>query len=138
LRTSWPLCGIGIGTCDKAGCGEKYEGYSGTHSAFGKGDAGIEDYNIRCSEPDKADAAAGVQRYCQVQQAGFEQVRAALKGFDQAWENLQEVYGRTRFVSYPAGYVPDRYFHVASQGEDLGWMIQAEELFHSMISAWLP
>ncbi len=72
------------------------------------------------------------------QQAGFEQVRDALKEFDQVWENLLQVYGKTRFVSYPDGYVPDRYFHVASQGEDLGWMIQPEKLFHSMISTWLP
>jgi hexosaminidase len=69
---------------------------------------------------------------------GLEQVRKAMADFQGAWTHLQEVYGKTRFVAYPEGYVPDRYFHLASQREDLSWMIQAEEMMHGMIEEWLP
>jgi hexosaminidase len=69
---------------------------------------------------------------------GIENVQKAMKEFQQAWTNLQSIYGKTRFVSYPAGYVPDRYsFHYASQREDLTWMIQAEEMFFGMIDKWM-
>lgn len=71
------------------------------------------------------------------QNEGFKQVKLAMHDFQQAWVSLKEVYSKTRFVSYPAGYVPDRYFHLASQREDLSWMIQAEEMFHVMIEKWL-
>jgi len=71
------------------------------------------------------------------QKAGIEQVKLAIQEFQHAWENLQQVYGKTRFVTYPANYVPDRYFHFASQREDLSWMIQAEELYHAMIEKWM-
>ena len=57
--------------------------------------------------------------------------------FDRAWENLKVVYAETRYIKYPDNHVPDRYFHFASQREDLTWMIQAEELFHQMISDWI-
>jgi hexosaminidase len=69
--------------------------------------------------------------------AGFEEVSDALAEFTRAWENLQSVYSETRFISYPVDYVIDRYFHFASQREDLSWMIQAEELFHQMIRDWM-
>ena len=52
-----------------------------------------------------------------------------MRDFDQAWSNLKSVYAITRFIVYPVNYVPDRYFHLASQREDLTWMIQVEELF---------
>ena len=64
-------------------------------------------------------------------------LRKTLADFEKAWEDLSNVYGKTRFVSYPAGYVPDRYFHFASQREDLTWMIQVEELLFGMINRWL-
>ena len=68
---------------------------------------------------------------------GAEKVRFTLTEFDKAWEDLQTVYGKTRFISYPSNYVPDRYYHFASQREDLTWMIQVEELFHQMINRWM-
>jgi hexosaminidase len=71
------------------------------------------------------------------QLAGAEKVREAMTGFQDAWEGLQTVYGKTRFVSYPEAYVPDRYFHFASQREDLTWMIQVEELYFGMIQRWM-
>ena len=71
------------------------------------------------------------------QLAGAEKLRNTLTEFDRAWENLQIVYGKTRFVSYPSNYVPDRYFHFASQREDLTWMIQVEELFYQMVNRWM-
>jgi hypothetical protein len=71
------------------------------------------------------------------QKAGIENVKKAIKEFDQAWKELHSVYSQTRFVSYPANYVPDRYFHSASQREDLSWMIQAEELYFGMIEKWV-
>jgi len=80
----------------------------------------------------KSDAADKNQ-----QQAGIKVVKVALKEFDTAWDNLQHVYSETRFIAYPDNYVPDRYFHFASQREDLTWMIQAEELYHSMVREWM-
>jgi hypothetical protein len=50
---------------------------------------------------------------------------------------VERVYGQTRFISYPVNYIPDRYFHLASQREDLTWMIQPEELFIGMIEKWM-
>ncbi len=71
------------------------------------------------------------------QRAGFENVKIACQEFQLAWAALKEVYGQTRFISYPPDYVPDRYFHLASQREDLTWMIQAQELYLGMIENWL-
>jgi hypothetical protein len=71
------------------------------------------------------------------QLAGFENLKKARQEFQQAWTDVKETYGRTRFVSYPPDYLPDRYFHLASQREDLTWMIQAQELYFSMIDQWL-
>ncbi len=68
---------------------------------------------------------------------GMEKVRAAIDLFNERWKALESVYSKTRFISYPDNYVPDRYFHIASQREDLSWMIQPEELFHKMIYKWL-
>ena len=71
------------------------------------------------------------------QKDGFRKVHASLQEFDEAWASLQKVYSKTRFISYPENYVEDRYFHFASQREDLTWMIQVEELLHPMIYQWL-
>ncbi len=71
------------------------------------------------------------------QKAGFVRVRKAISDFDQAWAELKNVYSETRFVSYPPGFIPDRYFHLASQSEDLTWMIQPETLFLGMIDKWI-
>jgi hypothetical protein len=65
------------------------------------------------------------------------EVKKALREFQQDWSALQSVYSQTRFISYPDNYIPDRYFHLASQREDLTWMIQAQELYHGMINKWL-
>jgi hypothetical protein len=61
--------------------------------------------------------------------ANSEEVRKAMANFSEKWEDLNRVYSKTRFTAYPSNYVPDRYFHLASQREDLTWMIQAQELF---------
>lgn len=71
------------------------------------------------------------------QKAGMESVRAALEEFAQVWANLQAVYAKTRFIAYPENYVSDRYFHIASQREDLSWMIQTEEKYHKLVLDWL-
>ena len=71
------------------------------------------------------------------QKAGFESVKTAMQEFHQRWENLNSVYSQTRFISNPPNFVPDRYFHLASQREDLSWMIQAEQLYYGMIEKWL-
>ena len=68
---------------------------------------------------------------------GIENVKKAINEFHQIWNDVQSVYGETRSVTYPANYLPDRYFHLASQREDLTWMIQAEELYIEMIEKWL-
>lgn len=62
-----------------------------------------------------------------------EEVVKAMANFKEKWENLNRVYSKTRFTAYPANYVPDRYFHLASQSEDLTWMIQAQELLFEKI-----
>ena len=69
---------------------------------------------------------------------GYAKVKEAVNNFWKTWDTVKQAYEKTRFVSYPPGYVPDRYFHVASQREDLSWMIQAEELFLEMVNKWLP
>ena len=71
------------------------------------------------------------------QKEGKKAVEEALQGFDKAWKHLQDVYAETRFIAYPPGYLPDRYFHFASQREDLTWMIQPEELFFPMVKEWI-
>ena len=72
------------------------------------------------------------------QKAGFESIKTAMQEFHQRWENLNSIYSQTRFISNPPNFVPDRYFHLASQREDLSWMIQAEQLYYGMIEKWLP
>ena len=95
-------------------------------------------YNLQSTIPDlllalkESDVADNVQKV-----SGFEDVRKAMKEFKQAWKELETVYSETRFVSYPANYIPDRYFHLASQREDLSWMIQTEELYFGMIDKWI-
>jgi len=72
------------------------------------------------------------------QKTGIENLKKSIKEFKQVWNDLQSVYGQTRFISNPNNGVPDRYFHLASQREDLSWMILAEELYLGMIEKWLP
>lgn len=69
--------------------------------------------------------------------AGLGKVETALDDFNRSWEKLKEVYSQTRFVAYPENYVPDRYFHFASQREDLSYLIQVEEKFHRMVREWI-
>lgn len=71
------------------------------------------------------------------QSAGMQQVKKALANFHLAWNTLQNVYSETRFIAYPSNYLPDRYFHLASQAEDLTWMIQAQQLYEGMIEKWM-
>jgi hypothetical protein len=94
-------------------------------------------YNLQSTIPDlllalkESDSPIKIQQY-----AGLEDVKKAIKIFQEAWKELENVYGQTRFISYPLNYVPDRYFHLASQCEDLTWMIQPEELYFGMIEKW--
>jgi hypothetical protein len=69
--------------------------------------------------------------------AGLEKIETALDEFNRYWENLKQVYAHTRFVAYPENYVPDRYYHFASQREDLSYLIQVEEKFHQMVREWM-
>lgn len=71
------------------------------------------------------------------QQKGAADLRMLLQQYQYKWTVLQKVYSQTRFIAYPAGYVPDRYFHLASQREDLTWMTQAQDMFNKKISKWL-
>ena len=70
-------------------------------------------------------------------QAGLAEVKKAIREFNWCWTDLINVYNETRFTSYPVNYIPDRYFHLASQREDLTWMIQPEELYFGMIEKWI-
>lgn len=89
----------------------------------------LPDLLLSLKESDTSDKA--------LQEGGLKDVRKSIEGFQKAWSELQKVYSETRFISYPANYIPDRYFHLASQREDLTWMIQPEELFFEMIDKWL-
>jgi len=68
---------------------------------------------------------------------GRMEVERALDRFDGAWRKLRDVYSETRFIESPPGYVKDRYFHFASQREDLSWLVQVEEKFHEKVRTWL-
>ncbi|MEP7374312.1 MAG: family 20 glycosylhydrolase [Chitinophagaceae bacterium] len=95
-------------------------------------------YNLQASAPrillalKKTDSPGKAQ-----QKSGIEEVKNALMQFREAWEEVQSVYSQTRFIAYPSNFVADRYFHLASQREDLTWMIQAEELYEGMIKKWI-
>ena len=67
-------------------------------------------------------------------EAGKDDIKKAIKYFQKSWKNLKDVYGKTRFITQPSNFVPDRYFHFASQREDLTWMIQVEELLFEEIN----
>jgi hypothetical protein len=95
-------------------------------------------YNLQVSAPRLLLALKKMDSPDKAQQkTGMEDVQNALIEFRKAWEEVQSVYSQTRFIVYPPNYVPDRYFHLASQREDLTWMIQAEELFEAMTKKWL-
>jgi len=95
-------------------------------------------YNLQSTIPDlllalkEGDTADKNQ-----QRAGIEDVKKTMKDFNRRWNDLKDVYSETRFITYPVNYVPDRYFHLASQREDLTWMIQPEELYLGMIEKWI-
>jgi hexosaminidase len=95
-------------------------------------------YNLQSTAPEillalkSCDTAdAGLRR------EGVDQLKASCLHFEERWKELGETYEKTRFVSDPPDYIPDRYFHPASQREDLSYMIQAEELLFGMIDRWL-
>lgn len=71
------------------------------------------------------------------QKVGIQQVQKAMDHFHLIWNRLQNVYSETRFIAYPSNYLADRYFHLASQAEDLSWMIQAQEIYEGMIKKWM-
>ena len=71
------------------------------------------------------------------QKTGKENVKKAMLDFQKSWEDVKSVYSQTSFIANPPNFVPDRYFHLASQREDLSWMIQAEEMYIGMINKWL-
>lgn len=95
-------------------------------------------YNLQSTAPrillalKQCDTADKAQR-----DAGIASVKAAIEIHRKVWSDLVDVYGETRFTSYPPSYVPDRYFHLASQREDLTWMTQADDMFIGMINKWL-
>jgi len=64
---------------------------------------------------------------------GLESVRKLLADFEKKWDKLEYVYGKTRFISYPENYVKDRYFHLASKREDLGWLRIIEDKIHKKL-----
>jgi hexosaminidase len=95
-------------------------------------------YNLQSTAPNlllalkESDSADKVQH-----DKGIENVKKTITEIHQVWNSVKSVYGETRFVSYPSDYIPDRYFHLASQSEDLTWMIQAQEMYIAMIEKWL-
>lgn len=95
-------------------------------------------YNLQISAPrillalkdcDTADKAK--------QKVGIENIKKTMRDFQKTWEDVKSVYSQTSFIANPPNYVPDRYFHLASQREDLSWMIQADEMYNGMIEIWL-
>jgi hypothetical protein len=68
---------------------------------------------------------------------GIASINSIKSEFHESWNHLKKVYGEVRFIEYPKNYVKDRYFHFASQKEDLSFMIQAEDLFYNKIDNWV-
>ncbi len=78
------------------------------------------------------------------QKSGMKDVKAALEYFDKAWDDLKNVYGKTRFYSYPPGYVMAKFLNTwpdkpdyADQGVDLSFLITPELQYHKMVQAWM-
>jgi hypothetical protein len=95
-------------------------------------------YNFQCTTPELLIALKETDVSDQTKQKqGFESITKAIKNFWKRWEELQSIYSQTRFISYPPSFVKDRFFHVASQREDLSWMIQPQELYFKMIEKWM-
>ncbi len=65
------------------------------------------------------------------------EIQYSIDEFHKAWEDLQTIYAKTRFIKMPENFVKDRYFHLSSQREDLSWMILDEENIEKMISELL-
>jgi hexosaminidase len=95
-------------------------------------------YNLQSTAPDlllaleKSDTGDKTEHT-----AGIAELKNAMALFEKRWAELKDVYAKTRFISYPPDYIPDRYFHLASQREDLSWMIQPQEMYFGMIGKWL-
>lgn len=95
-------------------------------------------YNFQTATPRLLLAVKQTDQVDKIQRLkGIEEVKHALTAMHQSWADLQETYSQTRFVVNPSNFIPDRYFHLASQREDLSWMIQAQELYEDMIQQWL-
>jgi hypothetical protein len=95
-------------------------------------------YNLQSTLPELILALKESDSSDKVQQSsGVAKVKKAMNNFKKTWTELESVYSETRFISYPPDYIPDRYFHLASQREDLTWMIQPEELYFGMIDKWM-
>jgi len=81
-------------------------------------------YNLQSTVPHillalkQSDSANNIQ-----QKVGIKNVNNVVKEFHLRWADLQAVYCQTICISYQVSYVPDRYFHNASQRDDLSWMI---------------
>jgi hexosaminidase len=94
-------------------------------------------YNLQSTAPEILLALKSCDTSnAKLRREGVDKLNASLSHFEERWDELTEVYEKTRFVSYPPDYIPDRYFHPASQREDLSFMIQAEELMFEMIGQW--
>lgn len=66
-----------------------------------------------------------------------DRINLAVTELQESFRHLSETYGETRFTVNSPGFVKDRYFHLASQREDLSWMNQAQELLEQKINRWL-
>ena len=66
----------------------------------------------------------------EVREKGVKKVLKLISDFEQVWNRLESVYSKTRFIAYPENYVKDRYFHLASKREDLGWLRIIEDKIH--------
>ncbi len=64
-------------------------------------------------------------------------IRILMDRFRKDWEALQDTYSKTRHLSYPADYLPDRYWQFASRREDHSWMILVEERMFQKLEQWL-
>ena len=57
--------------------------------------------------------------------------------FETTWKELQKVYARRRFISYPEGYIKDPYFHIASRREDMSFITLSQQDYYPKVSKWL-
>ena len=87
---------------------------------------------IRLQTYDQADSEEG-------RSAALEQLRVVPSEFRKIREEMERVYGQTRILEKPEGYIldQDHHNHLANQALDFSWLFSAELIFLEKLEQWL-